>query len=143
MFHGSAHLPFSEDHALEFPLMGLTLLGIAASVGLAWFLYVKEPTRPAQIAARVKALYQGSLHKWYVDEIYDAVLLKPLVLGSRQVLWAVVDALLIDGAVNGAARVATGAGSLHARIQNGRVQAYALGIAAGSALLVLAYALGS
>ncbi|MEN9786026.1 MAG: hypothetical protein RLZZ299_1290 [Pseudomonadota bacterium] len=143
VFQGSAHLPFSEDHALEFPLMGLTLVGIAASVGLAWFLYVKEPSRPAAIAARVKALYQGSLHKWYVDEIYEAALLKPLVLGSRQVLWAVVDALLIDGAVNGAARVATGAGSLHARIQNGRVQAYALGIAAGSALLVLAYALGS
>jgi len=136
-------MPFSADHTLEFPLMGLTLLAIAASVGLAYHLYVQAPHKPAAIAAKMKRLYEGSLHKWYVDEIYEATILKPLVIGSRQVLWAVVDTLIIDGAVNGAASAATGLGKLHARVQTGRVQSYALGIAAGAAILVLAYALGT
>ena len=143
VFAGSAHLPFSHDHTLEFPLMGLTLIGVAGAVGLAWYLYVQQPAEPARIAARIPWLYQGSLNKWYVDELYEMVLLNPLVVGSRQVLWSVVDALVIDGAVNGAASAAAGLGRIHALAQNGRVQAYALGIAAGSAALVLAYALGS
>ncbi len=143
VFTGSQHLAFSEDHSLEFPLMGLTLVGIAAAVGFAWSLYGKPSTKPAELAGKMKLLYTGSLNKWFVDEIYEIAILKPLVLGSRQVLWAVVDALVIDGAVNGAASAAQGLGTLHGRIQNGRVQAYAIGIAVGATLLVLAYALGS
>jgi NADH-quinone oxidoreductase subunit L len=134
---------FPTDNPLEFPLMGLTLAGIAASVGAAWYLYVKEPGKPREIAEKIKALYEGSLNKWYVDELYEATILKPLVIGSRQVLWAVVDSLLIDGAVNGAASAAQGLGTLHGRTSGGRVQAYAVGIAIGAAILVLAAALGA
>ena len=82
-------------------------------------------------------------NKWFVDEIYEAVLLNPIVIGSRQVLWAVVDALLIDGLVNGAAAAATGLGRLHGRLVSGRVQVYALSIAAGAAIIVTAFAFGA
>ena len=134
---------FPHDNPLEFPLMGLTLFGVACSVGLAYSLYVTSPRKPAELAARFKALYTGSLNKWFVDEIYEKTLLTPLMTFSRQVLWAVVDAQVIDGVVNGAASAATGLGRLHGKLASGRVQAYALSIAAGAALIVTAYALGA
>ncbi len=137
-----AHVAFPEHNPLEFPLMVLTLLGIAASVGFAYKLYVREPDRPAQIAARFRKLYEGSLNKWYVDEAYQVAILTPILTGSRQVLWAIVDAQVIDGIVNGAASLAQTAGRIHGRIGNGKVQAYAISIAAGAALLATAYVLG-
>ena len=101
------------------------------------------PAKPAEIAARFRLLYTGSLNKWFVDEIYDRVILTPLVLFSRGVLWAVVDSQIIDGAVNGAASAVTGLGRLHGKLVSGRVQAYAISIAAGAALIVTVYALGA
>jgi NADH-quinone oxidoreductase subunit L len=127
---------------MEFVLMGLTLAGVAGSVFLAHLMYIQKPELPAQIAAKMKGLYEGSLNKWYVDELYDMVLITPIVTGSRQVLWAIVDSVIIDGVVNGVAKTATTLGTLHGRIGNGKVQAYAISIAAGTALLVTAYALG-
>lgn len=133
---------FAEGGATEFVLMGLTTLCVFVSVGVAHTLYIGKPELPAQIAARIPRLYKGSLHKWFVDEIYEAVLLTPIVTVSRQVLWAVVDAQIIDGVVNGAGRAATLAGELHGRIGAGRVQVYAISIALGTALIVTAYAIG-
>ena len=128
---------------LEFGLMGVTVLGMVFSVGLAWSLYVKNPGKPAEIAAKFPRLHAASLNKWYVDELYEAVILRPLVFVSRQVLWAIVDAEIIDGAVNGAAKVARGLSRFHSRaIAVGQVQVYALALAAGTAVLVFAYAVG-
>ena len=138
--HG--HVEFPHGNPLEFPLMGLTLLGVAASVGLAYRFYVQQPHLPGEIAARFRKLYEGSLNKWYVDEAYQAAILTPIVTGSRQVLWAIVDSQIIDGLVNGAASLAQTAGRLHGRLGNGKVQAYAISIAAGAALLATAYVLG-
>ncbi len=133
---------FPEGGAMEYVLMVVTLVGIAASVGTAWLFYVKDPARPKAIADKFKALYEGSLNKWYVDELYELVLLTPIVTVSRQVLWAIVDAQIIDGLVNGAASAAQSAGRFHGRIGNGKVQAYAISIAAGAAILATAYAIG-
>ncbi|HNC94648.1 MAG TPA: NADH-quinone oxidoreductase subunit L [Myxococcota bacterium] len=141
VFEGSeAKAPFAES-ALEFPLMGLTLVGVAASVGAAYYLYILNPHKPAEIAERLKLLYVGSLNKWFVDEVYEATLLTPIYLFSRQLLWSVVDAQLIDGAVNGSAAAATTAGEAHGAVGRGKIQVYAISIACGAALFVLAYAL--
>ncbi|MSP55718.1 MAG: NADH-quinone oxidoreductase subunit L [Myxococcales bacterium] len=132
----------AEGGATEFILMGLTTAGVFASVGAAFMLYVRKPEMPASIAAKIPLLYTGSLNKWFVDEIYQAAILTPIVTVSRQVLWAVVDAQIIDGAVNGAGTVARRLGELHGRIGWGKVQVYAISIALGTALIVCAYALG-
>ncbi len=137
-----AHVAFPEGNPLEFPLMILTLAGVAASVGLAWTFYGRPSSKPSEIAAKMPIFYKGSLNKWYIDELYGAALLTPIFVGSRQVLWAVVDAQIIDGVVNGAASVAQILSRMHGRLVSGRVQAYALSIAMGAALLVTVYALG-
>jgi len=132
---------FSEGGSLEFALMGITVAGALAMVGLAWSLYVKNPGKPAEIAQKVPALYRGSLNKWFVDEIYEALLIKPLYIGSKQVLWAIVDVIFIDGIVNGASKVARVLSNLNRRaLQTGQVQAYALALAVGAAFLVFAFA---
>jgi NADH-quinone oxidoreductase subunit L len=130
--------------AMEFGTMGLTLALIAASVAAAWVLYVQQPARPADIAARVPRLYQGSLNKWYVDELYGFLVLKPILLFSRLVLWPVVDAGLVDGLVNGVGKGVRGLGGLYSRhLQTGQVQLYALVVAVGTAVVVVFYAVGA
>ena len=138
----NGEVEFPENTPMEMALMAVTLLGVAASVFAAYVMYVQKPELPAQIAAKIKALYNGSLNKWYVDELYDLTILTPIVTGSRQVLWAIVDAQIIDGAVNGVAKLATILGRWHGKIGGGKLQTYAISIAAGTALLVTAYALG-
>jgi NADH-quinone oxidoreductase subunit L len=137
-----AHVEFVEDATMEFGLMGLTVAGMALAVGAAWSMYARPSPLPARAAAAAGPLYTGSLNKWFVDELYARVLLNPLVLGSRQILWAIVDAQVIDGAVNGLASAVTRLARLHSRVVSGRVQSYAVGMALGAALLVVAYAVG-
>ncbi|MEO7136981.1 MAG: NADH-quinone oxidoreductase subunit L, partial [Gemmatimonadales bacterium] len=63
--------------------------------------------------------------KYYVDEIYDAVLVRPLIWFSRIVLWKGVDQRVVDGAgVNGSARLSRGLGWLGSRLQTGQVGIY-------------------
>jgi NADH-quinone oxidoreductase subunit L len=63
--------------------------------------------------------------KYYVDEIYDAVIVRPVAWISRIVLWRGVDQTLVDGAaVNGAARVSRGLGWIGSRLQSGQVGVY-------------------
>ncbi len=131
---------FAEGGSMEYILMGVTVAGALGMVGLAYSLYVSNPSKPAEIAAKVPALYQGSLNKWFVDEIYEATLLKPIVLVSKQVLWAIVDVMIIDGLVNGASKVARGLSNLNRQAMVGQVQAYAFAVAVGAAVLVFAYA---
>ena len=129
----------AAEGGLEFPLMGITLAAIAASVAFAWSIY----GRGGKGLSLPDRVVNGSRNLWYVDEFYEAALLKPIHKVSRKVLWAVVDVKIIDGLVNGVAHFFQGLASLYSRrIHVGQTQAYALSIALGSAVLVLFYALG-
>ena len=72
-----------------------------AGIALAALFYVVKPALPDQIAATFSGLYKLIYNKYFVDEIYDAVVVNPVVSGSREVLWKGVDVTMIDGAVNG------------------------------------------
>lgn len=120
-----------------------TLALIAASVAAAYHLYVKHPDKPAAIAQRFAMLHRGSLNKWYVDELYGFTLIRPLLFGSKNLLHAIIDVQIIDGMVNGTAAVFRGLSRAYGRfIQVGQVQAYALAIAIGTAVVVL-YTVGA
>jgi NADH-quinone oxidoreductase subunit L len=132
------------DASLEIPVMVGTLALIAASVAWAYKLYVKDPASAERLANRFPALHKGSNNKWYVDEIYDATVIGPLKTVSDQVLYRVVDVKIIDGLVNGAARFLRFLARFYSAIlQTGQVQAYAVAIAIGTAVIVLAYTVGA
>ncbi|MCB9744728.1 MAG: NADH-quinone oxidoreductase subunit L [Alphaproteobacteria bacterium] len=126
----------------EFMVMFITLTLIAASVGVAWMLYGNIKA-DADLADSADPLATASRNKWYVDELYELVLIQPIRFVSRNVLWAVVDALLIDGLVNTAGKAAQGAARGYGRVvQTGRIQGYLLAIALGSVLIAFIYAVG-
>ena len=82
-------------------------------------------------------MYTTLLNKYYVDELYAAVVVKPLMWISREVLWQKVDVMVIDGAVNGVASGATGIGDGVRHTQSGNTRSYAVWVLIG-ALVVFA-----
>ncbi len=80
--------------------------------------------------------YQASLRKMYMDEVYEVVPIRSTIAFSRW-LWTAFDVKVIDGAVNGLARLWGWAGTTLRPLQTGRVQNYAFGIFAGMLALVV------
>jgi NADH:ubiquinone oxidoreductase subunit 5 (subunit L)/multisubunit Na+/H+ antiporter MnhA subunit len=70
---------------------------------LAWWFYIRSPETPKKLAASLSAPYKLLLGKYFIDELYAAVIVRPLVWISDKVLWHVVDEGAIDGTVNGVA----------------------------------------
>jgi NADH-quinone oxidoreductase subunit L len=132
--------PMFPEHApAENPL--LLAASIAAALGgvlVAWMLYVWRPALPDAIAGNIKWLYHAAFRKYWVDEIYSATVVRPLVEGSREVLWRGIDVDVIDGMVNGAGRRAFGVGSLLRLAQSGNIRSYATWVLLGSVGLMIA-----
>jgi NADH-quinone oxidoreductase subunit L len=117
----------------------LTLLSVAAAVlGLyfAYLLYYKRPELPQKIADGLGGFYQAVAHKYYVDELYAVLFVKPLVDGSTRVLWQGVDRKIIDAAVNDAGDGARHVSDEVRHMQSGNIRSYAGWIAAGSAVVI-------
>jgi len=123
-----------EDPALVAISVAAGVLGIA----LAWLMYVAKPALADSFAANVRGLYTLVYNKYFVDEIYAAAVVDPLVDGSRVVLWKGVDVALIDGAANGVAARARNIGSVLRLLQSGNIRSYATWVLFGSVLLIVA-----
>ena len=116
-----------------------TLLALGG-IGAAYWLYVRQPAAAERLGRRFAGVHRLLLNKYYVDEAYDAVVVRPL-MAAAEWLWRVWDTLVLDGLVNGTARVVQ-AGGLFLRFwQTGNVQAYALSLSLG-AIVLFAYYLG-
>jgi NADH-quinone oxidoreductase subunit L len=126
----------AESKVLEDSLMGVSILLAFAGLGLAWLLYVKSPELPERITASIAGLYNLVLNKYWIDEVYAAVLIGPLVAISRSVLWQSVDQKLIDGTVNNSAAAARDVSAVVRRQQSGLIRSYAGWVAAGAAAVV-------
>jgi NADH-quinone oxidoreductase subunit L len=126
-----------EPHALPLNTEYL-LIGAAVAVGviglvLGYRATLARPIAPAADAAGERGFARVLFHKYYVDELYDAIIVRPLVWLSRAVLWQQVDARVIDGAgVNGASRVSRVMGRLGSALQTGYVGAYVVAFLAGA-----------
>jgi len=107
---------------------------IVAVLGLlaAWWLYIKSPETPKRWAQSLRGLYLLLLNKYYVDEIYAALIVRPLLWISTNVLWHGVDEGVIDGVVNGSARVARATGGQLRELQSGNTRSYASWILIGA-----------
>jgi NAD(P)H-quinone oxidoreductase subunit 5 len=109
----------------EFLLMAGSSVGIGLiGISLAVLMYRTGKIDPAKIAERIQPLYQLSLNKWYIDEIYDAV----FVQGSRRLAKQALemDIRIVDGVVNLAGFVTLISGEGLKYLENGRAQFYVL-----------------
>ncbi len=128
--HGEAHASAALEYLLMAASVGVALCGIL----LAWYLYRVRTEEPGEIADRVPGLYDLVLNKYYVDEIYDAAIVRRIVNGSIW-LWEAFDVAFIDGIVNGIAALVNGAGARTRRLQSGVVGNYALSLLLGAVIL--------
>ena len=129
----------AEDHAaLELSLMAVSSLVAFAGIGLATFLWLKRKDIPAQMATQFSGVHQLLLNKYYVDEVYDAIIVQPIKVVSQEGLWRGFDVKIVDGAVNGAGYFVSGVSIILRLLQNGSVKTYAAAIFAG-AVTILAY----
>jgi NADH-quinone oxidoreductase subunit L len=92
-----------ESVATEYLLMAASVAVAGAGILVAWRWYTRRPEVPARWKAGVPGVYRLLLNKYFVDEAYDATIVRPLTRGSEKLLWKRVDNGLIDGAVNGTA----------------------------------------
>jgi NADH-quinone oxidoreductase subunit L len=111
--------------ATEYYLIGAAvLIGIVGLIA-GWRATLARPTPTARAAPPDRGLALVLNRKYYVDELYDTIIVRPLVWLSRTVLWRGVDQGVVDGAaVNGVARVSQGLGWLGSRLQTGQVGVY-------------------
>jgi NADH-quinone oxidoreductase subunit L len=123
------------------------LVVIASSAGilgilLAWFMYVASPGLPDRIAATFSGAYRVLYNKYFVDEVYDATVVEPVVHGSSAVLWRGMDVGVIDGIANGIGRRSRGIGGIFRRWQSGYIRSYAAWVVLGSIVVILAMTFG-
>jgi NADH-quinone oxidoreductase subunit L len=123
---------------LEIGLMLVSTLVALAGIGVATIFFLRQPARADRLAASARGLYQLLLNKYYVDEIYDAVIVQPIKRTSQRLLWRGMDAGLIDGSVNAVGLVVRGWSAVLRRLQTGSVRAYAMSLFLG-VIAILGY----
>ncbi len=102
---------------------------------LAWAMYMKKEPSPEKMARTFRLFYKLLKGKWYVDEIYDIFIVKPIRF-TAILLFKVVDRVIIDGTVNGVAWVNRASGSVLNRFQTGAVKTYMVWIVFAATLIL-------
>jgi NADH-quinone oxidoreductase subunit L len=119
--------PTAEEVGSERLFSGISLIIAIIGIGIGWFTFQKRPL------LKMPRLLEN---KYYVDEAYDAALINPLKVGSREGLWKLFDVGVIDGIVNGLGRGVTQIGGVVRYLQVGFVRSYAAIILFGALTLI-------
>jgi NADH-quinone oxidoreductase subunit L len=141
VFQGAAGIaqetsPESATSTLEYLLMGVSISVAGLGWFLAYLLYGRLPQLPARIAASLGGLYRAVANKYYIDELYAVLFVKPLIDGSTTILWHGIDQGVIDAAVNDSADAARHVSDNVRHMQSGNLRSYAGWVAAGGALVI-------
>jgi NADH-quinone oxidoreductase subunit L len=124
-------LPSHGHDPVEYVLMALSVAVAAGAMALAWRWYTDRPAVPESLRKRFPAAYRTLLNKYWVDEAYEAAVVRPLMKGSDAVLWKGVDVGVIDWAVNALARAFGRLSAAVRPLQSGAVQSYVFVFVAG------------
>ena len=120
---------------VEHVLLVISVIMGVAGIILAYFMYMRKMPDPVGMARTFRPVYTLLYNKYYVDEIYFAFIINPLVDGSRYLLWKFVDVVIIDGTVNGVGRLCRLAGSGIRQFQTGYIPDYAWMILMGAVVI--------
>jgi len=135
------HPQVLPSHATEIILMIISVCAGAFGIFLAWKMYLKTPELPQKIRDRYPIFYKLSLNKYYVDEIYEASIIKSMLSFSRYVILNFFDIALIDTIVNGIPRIIGRVSGIMRKVQDGLVSHYLAYMGGGVVfILILMYA---
>jgi len=122
----------APHQANEVMLMAISLAAAGLGILIAYWFYLKSPAVPDRLASSFSGLYRTLVNKYWVDEFYNWLIVRPLFVGSDKVLWQQLDTHVIDGAVNGSAEAASDIGRIVRRMQSGSIRSYAAWVLAGA-----------
>ncbi len=137
-FSGQPAAAMEHAHLTEVILTLVTLAVAFFGFALAYHFYIKDPQVAGRLANRFSWLYALLRRKFFVDEIYDWLLVGPVQRLSRTILWKGMDVRVVDGLVHGTASLMQAWSHRVKRIQSGDTRLYATWIL-GGALLILFY----
>ena len=129
---------FSEAaaHNLELTLAFVAVVAALIGLAIAYWLYSRQPKKADDLAKSLRLAHTMLLNKYYVDELYAAVVVRPLVWISTNVLWKGADVAGIDGVVNGIASGATSVGDGVRHTQSGNTRSYAVWVVVGALVII-------
>ena len=122
------------EHVPEWVEYAPLVFGLAG-ISLAFVMYIVNPLMPVRLAQMFKPVYRFVQNKWYFDEVYNWLLVRPLLCAAR-LLWQVGDATLIDGVPNGLAEITSDSSRQVVRIQTGSLAVYAFVMLIGVVALI-------
>ena len=126
-----------HGHGLEIALTLVTSILALGAIGLAVWFYLRNPGVPVLLSRRFPGIYRLLEGRFFVDELYDALVVHPVRRVSQRLLWRWMDLEVIDGAVNGIAQMMLSGSGLVRLWQNGLVRSYAAWIVTGVSLALL------
>ncbi|UCH09661.1 MAG: NADH-quinone oxidoreductase subunit L [Fidelibacterota bacterium] len=124
------------SHLLELLLMAVSILIVLAGLYYAYRIYVRRPSLAEDLAQRLKPAYKLSFNKYYIDEVYDHLIVQPFT-ALASFSWKWFDVQVVDGTVNESGRSIGRLSALIRRIQNGFIQHYASIILLGVIFILL------
>ncbi len=134
--HGAEASHVVHNLGTELGLMGISVLVAVGGILLAVTAVLRRPAIAEELRSDYSFLYDLFLNKWWVDELYDMVVIRPLHwIGG--IFWTIIDGKGIDGTLHGIADGAQYSGRFLARLQTGFVQNYALSMAAGLVFVLI------
>ncbi len=122
--------PAGEASSMMWLLMAASVAIGLAGIGLGYYMYVVKPEIPKSIFENFGVIYKVLFNKYYVDEIYDAIIVKP-IKQLAMVCWKVIDVIIVDGTVLAFARVSRFTGEVSRLAQTGAIQVYGVFILLG------------
>ncbi len=146
LFYNFLHIDFKNaydfapfvNNAPWYLLSFISVLAGLSGIYIAYLLYIKKAVDPERIKSIFKPIYVLSYNKVYIDEIYNFLIVKPLLV-FFDFLWKIIDVKVIDGAVNGIASAFAGFSVKARKIQNGMLMSYILTLSIGVAALLFYY----
>jgi NADH-quinone oxidoreductase subunit L len=123
-------------HSTEIIFTGISVGAGLLGLVLAWLLYGRRTDLPDRIAASIHGLYSAVAHKYWIDELYAWLFVRPLIAISGVVFWRGIDQGVIDAALNGSADGARELSDEVRHMQSGNLRSYAGWIAVGAAAMI-------
>ncbi|GAA4432165.1 NADH-quinone oxidoreductase subunit L [Pontibacter saemangeumensis] len=123
--NAAAVAPLHIDHATEWMLMGISVAVAVIAAIIAYVMYVSKKTVPVPEGERLSPVHNLIYNKYYIDELYNTVIVRP-VMWLSTVLYRFVDTVLVDGVVNGFGKFATQSGRTLRYAQSGTISFYVL-----------------
>jgi NADH-quinone oxidoreductase subunit L len=138
VFEGSIHGAgvVEGSHSTELTLAVVSLLVAGLGILAAYQFYIRKPGSAAALARSAKPVYSLLDHKYWVDEIYGALIITPLLGMARIVLGGLIDTGLVQGTGAGLAATTRGLSSITRKMQSGNIRSYAGWLALGAAAAI-------